>query len=493
MLHPALSPADLAAKSAALGLNTTVFHGTRHNFSEFKLPEEMENYPELGVHFGTLRAAIDRAGKGYHPAVRQIIEDNLRKNAGIVQNPLSLTPTPPSGTTGKTFQVIPAKIGANNPLYIGQDLGTWGPSKIRDALMKHPDFDPDELNQAMQMKLTPTMMSNLSPHYEAAEQIQNLRKLVESKGYDSMTYRNNVEDPGSLSYIIWHPEKARSFYAKFDPAKAGSRNLGAAIGGLSLVPLGLYGADSRGQQAQGNGMAKGGKVKQIDEDPQDHEFIDFSKGGLIDSDIPGRTDKIPMKVPPGSFVLPADIPSALGQGNTKAGAEVLKKMFTSGPYGLPPPKGGGKEFHFPSHFSMRVPDEHHVSPHHKAAGGPVGGVKKDKTKVNYREADSSARRCGTCKFAYGPTGQRHCWLVEGMIKPDDVCNLWEGGIAKKAEGGSTDHVPIITAGGEWIVHPDMVKHMGNGDMKTGHKVLTSFVNHTRKEHIKTLKGLKPPK
>ena len=63
---------------------------------------------------------------------------------------------------------------------------------------------------------------------------------------------------------------------------------------------------------------------------------------MLKSSIPGRTDKLPMKVKAGSYVLPADIPSALGQGNTMAGGEILKKMFNSGPYGMATMKGHGR-------------------------------------------------------------------------------------------------------------------------------------------------------
>ena len=65
--------------------------------------------------------------------------------------------------------------------------------------------------------------------------------------------------------------------------------------------------------------------------------------GMLKSAIPGRTDKIPLNVPGGSYVLPADIPSALGQGNTMAGGTILDKMFNRGPYGmsLPRAKSGG--------------------------------------------------------------------------------------------------------------------------------------------------------
>jgi hypothetical protein len=53
--------------------------------------------------------------------------------------------------------------------------------------------------------------------------------------------------------------------------------------------------------------------------------------------------------------------------------------------------------------------------------------------------------------------------------------------------------PIVAAGGEYIVHPDAVRHLGGGDIDTGHDILDRFVKMQREKHIETLKGLKPPK
>jgi hypothetical protein len=163
--------------------------------------------------------------------------------------------------------------------------------------------------------------------------------------------------------------------------------------------------------------AEGGGVSKKNEDPREEDFIHFKDGGMLTSDIPGRTDKIPTKVRPGSYVLPADVPSALGQGNSQAGAVILKHMFSHGAYGLEPMKNKGHEFHYPKSIF-----------HHRKDGGGTG-----------------------------------------------------------------DHVPIIAAGGEYIIPPEIVKEIGHGDMSKGHRVLDLFTLHTRNEHIKTLKSLKPPK
>ena len=51
--------------------------------------------------------------------------------------------------------------------------------------------------------------------------------------------------------------------------------------------------------------------------------------------------------------------------------------------------------------------------------------KRDKASVNYRSTVSLAQRCKTCRYSYGPVDARRCEKVKGIIKPDDVCDLWE--------------------------------------------------------------------
>jgi hypothetical protein len=59
--------------------------------------------------------------------------------------------------------------------------------------------------------------------------------------------------------------------------------------------------------------------------------------GPIHSSVAGRTDHLPMHVPSGSYVLPADVVSAHGEGSTMAAFKVLRRMFGGTPYG-----GGSK-------------------------------------------------------------------------------------------------------------------------------------------------------
>lgn len=137
--------------------------------------------------------------------------------------------------------------------------------------------------------------------------------------------------------------------------------------------------------------------------------------GPIHSQVAGRTDHLPMHVPSGSYVLPADIVSASGEGNTIAGFKHMRRVFGGAPYGT--------------------------------GSAPYG-------------QDS------------GPYGEK----IQG-----------------RAAGGKTSGVPIVAAGGEYVLAPHEVQWAGDGDLDTGHRVLDDFVKTMRARSIKTLKNLPGPK
>ena len=117
--------------------------------------------------------------------------------------------------------------------------------------------------------------------------------------------------------------------------------------------------------------------------------------GAIHAPIPGRTDRLNVHVPDGSYVLPADIVSGIAEGNTLAGTKLLDAVFGA----------------------------------HHAKGGRVRG---------------------------GPK------------------------------------TAAIVAGGEYIVSPEAVREIGNGDLDKGHKILDAFVKEQRAKLIKTLRKLPGP-
>ena len=140
--------------------------------------------------------------------------------------------------------------------------------------------------------------------------------------------------------------------------------------------------------------------------------------GPIHSAVHGRTDHLPMHVPSGSYVLPADVVSSHGEGNTMAGFKVMRRLFGGAPYGG------------------------HGGPYSQGAGP-------------YGEALQNSR---------GGRAQDH------------------------GDAG----VPIVAAGGEYVLSPDQVRGVGGGDPDLGTKVLDEFVKRSRARNIKTLQRLPGP-
>lgn len=144
--------------------------------------------------------------------------------------------------------------------------------------------------------------------------------------------------------------------------------------------------------------------------------------GPLNIPIAGRTDHCPLSVPSGAYVIPADVVSGMGEGNTLAGMAILQRMF---------------------------PDSHPDKPQTAFEGGEP---------------------------AFMSNG------VAGTMK--------RGGVARPAKGAT---VPVIVAGGEFIVHPNDVRKRGGGNLDHGHTILDAFVKLMRQKTIKTVSKLPGPK
>jgi hypothetical protein len=62
-----------------------------------------------------------------------------------------------------------------------------------------------------------------------------------------------------------------------------------------------------------------------------------------------------------------------------------------------------------------------------------------------------------------------------------------------ARGGAVPLVPIVAAGGEYVLSPEQVKFAGDGDLDRGHRVLDEFVKRKRSETVNTLRKLPGPR
>lgn len=155
-----------------------------------------------------------------------------------------------------------------------------------------------------------------------------------------------------------------------------------------------------------------------------NESRELMHTGPINSIVPGRTDRHNMSVPAGSYVVPSQAVSHLGQNNTAAGMAVLDHMFSQGPYGT-------------------------------SAG----------------------------KIAHGVGAPR-------APRAPSMGNLAKGGATSRGPIGAP--VPVITAGGEYVIDPSIVAAIGHGDIDLGHKILDAWILKIQKDHVKTIKNLPAP-
>lgn len=241
--------------------------------------------------------------------------------------------------------------------------------------------------------------------------------------------------------------------------------------------------------------AKGGRTNH-EREPEDHEFHDFAQGGLIDSPVPGRTDKLALKVKSGAYVIPASVVSGLGEGNTKAGVAALDKLFGLGPYGMHSRKIGTPHINY-GHPLRPIPRL-------RADGGRAETEKALPADHQLgMKVPRGGSMCANCRFFKAPNVCGNKAFVEwnGSEKlpaPADeyCCDLYEHH-AKRAHGGSNagglDPVKIIAAGGEVVIPPEIVRNLGSGDINHGHDILDELVKHVRKQTIKDMQNERPPK
>jgi hypothetical protein len=223
---------------------------------------------------------------------------------------------------------------------------------------------------------------------------------------------------------------------------------------MDMIAHALHLAEKPKLRAEGGGTATA--------DSRAIEGYDFLHG-LIRSSGSGRTDTLPLNVPSGAYVLPADIVSGLGQGNTIAGAKILDRVFSGMPYHAAN-----------APYGSRMPS---------ATRGP--GVPGAPERYSGQQRSSSG---GAPPSNPGPAVPPPASPGGYGSKP----HMATGGIHGGLPPNKHQRVPIIAAGGEYVVHPEDVRFIGGGDMKKGFNWLDNFVKDVRERTRKTLGRLPGP-
>jgi hypothetical protein len=84
-------------------------------------------------------------------------------------------------------------------------------------------------------------------------------------------------------------------------------------------------------------------------------------------------------------------------------------------------------------------------------------------------------------------------MNQGMGAPKPPRMMGIPGDRGGARGeGTGNSVPVVTAGGEFVLTPEQVARIGDGDLKFGHRILDAWVMKLHKDAAKTIKNLPPP-
>lgn len=226
-----LDDAVRMSRAKAQGYTTPVWHGTNKAFSEFQGPIR-NDHGDFGIHVATSPYTASKA---------------------VGENPLDdavypfTTGSSNKFTAGRMIMPLLAKI--KKSFEVG-DRGLWRtPSNWTnypgESALKKTTNDPDTLEQILQVARQHTTAKSNKPLANVIYDPQNslkfqsqLKDILQSRGYDSIKYPNNVEGLGEPSYLLLDPTQVRSRFANFDPDKVNSKDIMASI----LAGTGLYGS-----------------------------------------------------------------------------------------------------------------------------------------------------------------------------------------------------------------------------------------------------------
>ena len=228
-----MDEASRMARAAEQDWTTNAFHGTSVRLAPDPA-RPLQNTGDLerfhwGSHFGTQKAANERLGD-LRPRVRAAEGELSFDDSGRLK--------PAVGE-----RIMPVKLRGKY-LDIGNE-SKWHPEGLLETARRRGLITADELEHAFD-NVPLLREAQLGPNYNKHkhnEEVgiamkQAVTDLFKRKGFAGVSYKNDVEDAGSISYMVFDPANIRSsMAAAFDPAQAESASLIA--GGAGLLGAGL--------------------------------------------------------------------------------------------------------------------------------------------------------------------------------------------------------------------------------------------------------------
>jgi hypothetical protein len=214
---------------------------------------------------------------------------------------------------------ISGETGVANPLWMKNNFQSWIKSPKAKAL--RPEIE-EFLRLGEHFDKSGSFYSGTNPQSTGGQFMENIANSrpeaaakLRAAGIPGVKYH----DQGSRK--LAQGAKSHNYVAFDDKMIRILRKYG--IAGVPAAGVAAGAAQQDDQRARGGGVSAALKVARE---------VRRANGGAVHvgpivGKTGGRADEVPMEVPDGSYVLTADHCSAMGQGNTLAGFEKLKKMF----------------------------------------------------------------------------------------------------------------------------------------------------------------------
>lgn len=323
-------------------------------------------------------------------------------SVGLHQRSAVTTPHLPHFDTGG--DVSSATTGMYTPGVTASSDTTASP-QYQSLVQRYQGMSPEQLQEFV------ARAGNSSAGQVARKLLNQKRVMAGSQPASSQQANQQIgQQPDQSGQVQF--DQSPSIYSGYQPVQTSAfgGRIGLAGGG---TPMGLSSSEADPWWTRSEARS-----------------LDNSGGGFLHSSIAGRTDHIAASPAADSYVIPADVVSGLGEGNSLAGAHMISLAMGSGPWGskLPPGHHGPGP---PHALVPRVQEE--------SRGGPAHRI--------------------------SPSGLRD---------------------------GSNDRVPAMLAGGEYVLTPEQVAVIGRGDVRRGHRVLDHFVVSQRQKIIKQMQKLPGP-
>jgi hypothetical protein len=163
------------------------------------------------THFGTSDAANERIGA--RDPTRKVTSETLEAKRMM-----------------KGKRIIPGWLSIQNPIRVTDTGGDLGTADLVDHMVDQRIITQNEADEWAAMNRTDLRKWSSE---------NRLINLIESKGYDGFVYVNEVEDPGSISWIALRPQQFKSVHNRgtFDPEDPNmlhSVGVGAAATGAAF-------------------------------------------------------------------------------------------------------------------------------------------------------------------------------------------------------------------------------------------------------------------